>query len=94
MDQKFRATRDINEWLTRGDLSLEQLHRLKPGQQATIGRSWKQYQNDVTEWQERWQCSDAEILRAEVPSHHSVPCIDGSMQPKANLDKLNYPSLY
>lgn len=92
--QHFPATKQISAWLARGGLTLDSLQKLPTSQQAAIGRSWSAYQRDVKQWQERWQCSDAEILRAEVPSYHATPRTDGSLKPKADLDKLNHPSLY
>lgn len=92
-NQGYRATRNINEWLQRAGLTLNALQKLPTSQQATIGRGWKEYQNDVVQWQKRWGCSDQEILRAEVPSPHAVPQLDGAVK-KKDLDKLNRPSYY
>lgn len=92
--QRFVATKSIDVWLERAGLSLDSLQKMPPATQASLGRSWQQYQSDVNVWQQRWGCTDQEIARAEVPSYHSAPRLDGSMQPKRNLDKLNHPSLY
>jgi hypothetical protein len=88
MTEQYRATRNINEWLARAGLNLDALQKLPTSQQATVGRSWARYQADVGMHQERWGCSDEEILRAQVSSPHSIPKLEQGVQ-KRDLDKLN-----
>jgi hypothetical protein len=81
-NQPLQVTQNINDWLSRSGLSVADLDRMTPHQQADVGRQWQGYQADVRTFQANSGISSAQLPNYSMVSVHAVPRIDSPVPQK------------
>lgn len=91
MTEPLQITKSIGNWLSRSSLSLEDLNRMSPHQQAAVGRQWQSYQADISRFQANSGVKDAQLPQYSIASAHAVPRLEGNLrQPVEQISTEEY----
>lgn len=77
--QALQVTQNINDWLGRAGLSVDDLQRMTPHQQAELGRQWQSYSREVSAFQTNSGIPEGQLPNYAMVSAHAVPRVDGAV---------------